>query len=634
MTNNSALADIEAKLSECDFAPNKYLVPSLWIDPFGEPGVAEVEPVEFYKGQIAKIRELSDKANPLSAGDVTYNMLVRFSAAFDSDGDGKINPAKRRSRETGTFLKALAMTPYIRSLGANIVYLLPVASIGEDGKKGALGSPYAIKNPYELDERLAEPFLGSDVETEFKAFIEAAHMLGMKVVLEFVFRTASVDGDWALERPEWFYWIKNGIQDRPHGSDDENLYGSPIFSEKELDNIKSKVEAGDYKNLPEPSRRYREFFTEPPRKVSKQGKKLVGKLEDGIEVRVPSAFADWPPDDLQPPWSDVTYLKMYEDKKFNYIAYNTARMYDEKLAKSGNPTKELWRRIEKIIPHYQEIFGVDGVLVDMGHALPRRLRAAIVEKAREANPEFIFWEENFKLTKESVEEGYNAAVGYLPFDADDPEKLNALVERLAGEGSPIPFFLTAETHNTPRAAMKRRGGKPFSEFAWLACNFLPGLLFVHSGVEFYETTPVNTGLCFTKEEIERFPAEKLPLFSEAALDWTGDNMLEYMREILALRRKYLDFSSGEYDLKHIEQKNAAAVVFLRKTKNDNQYILIAGNLSAKNEIEIEYAPDRKFRAVNLLNNSDISIENGELERLKIVAPPMGKFCGLINEIKK
>ena len=146
-----------------------------------------------------------------------YNVCVRtHGAAFDHNGNGELDlPVNSEGfRETGTFLKAMAMLPYIKRLGANTVHLLPITSIGHDGNKGTLGSPYAIRNPYELDETLGEPSLGLDVKTECKAFVEAAHRLGLRVVVEFVFRTAAKDGDWVKEHPEWLYWIK---ERPPHG---------------------------------------------------------------------------------------------------------------------------------------------------------------------------------------------------------------------------------------------------------------------------------------------------------------------------------------------------------------------------------------------------------------------------------
>ena len=78
-----------------------------------------------------------------------YNLFVRTTTAFDHNGNGTLDlPTNAEGlRETGTFLKAMAMLPYIKRLGATTVHLLPITSIGHDGNKGTLGSPYAIRNP-------------------------------------------------------------------------------------------------------------------------------------------------------------------------------------------------------------------------------------------------------------------------------------------------------------------------------------------------------------------------------------------------------------------------------------------------------------------------------------------------------
>ena len=75
--------------------------------------------------------------------------------------------------------------------------------------------PSAIRT--RIDEGLSEPALGLDVKTEFKAFVEAAHRMGFRVVVEFVFRTAAKDGDWVKEHPEWLYWIREEIPLRKGG---------------------------------------------------------------------------------------------------------------------------------------------------------------------------------------------------------------------------------------------------------------------------------------------------------------------------------------------------------------------------------------------------------------------------------
>jgi hypothetical protein len=322
-----------------------------------------------------------------------------------------------------------------------------------------LGSPYAIRNPYELDENLSEPSLALDVKVEFRAFVEAAHRLGLRVVVEFVFRTAAKDADWVKEHPEWMYWIQDATPPRQAGQTDEHTYGSPIFTKEELHSIHEEVKHGRMSALIPPHKVYRDLFTEPPlsEDVKKEDGRYVGTLKDGTRVRIPGAFADWPPDDNQPPWNDVTYLRLYTHPDFNYIGYNTIRMYDTRLTRPEYINRPLWDRIVSIIPYYQREFAIDGVMIDMGHALPMDLKAEMVAKARDANPDFAFWDENFSITKKSLEEGYNAVFGYLWVDEHHPDRLRRLVEHLASEGFPIPFFATPENHNTPRAAARPGG---------------------------------------------------------------------------------------------------------------------------------------------------------------------------------
>jgi glycosidase len=592
--------DALAKLPDYE----NYYVPGLWT---GRRNRApqNVNPREFYTSKINHIRETESKAP--DSGPFVYNMFVRLAAAYDHDRNGKIaaSAAENGWRETGTFLKAIAMIPYIKSLGANIIYVLPVTSIGRDQRKGNLGSPYAIRNPVELDENLAEPALGLDAETEFAAFTEAAHAAGMKVVAEFVFRTASVDTDLALSHPEWFYWIKADTQNRSTDSQDENLYGPPVFTESTLEKIKSKVNNQDYEALPEPSDKYKNLFVETPDKAVRIDDKIRGKYDSGAEARIPGAFADWPPDDNQPVWSDVTYYKLYDHPGYNYIAYNTVRMYDEALAREKYRREDLWEFIRNIVPDYIDKFSIDGVMVDMGHALPAELRARIIETARSKKEGFIFWEENFVLDPKSVKDGYDAAIGYLPFDEHIPRKMRELLLRLDRGECPIDFFAASESHNTPRTA-SRPGGIEFAKLAWTINAFLPTIQFIHAGFELGETQPVNTGLGFTDEEIRRHPAQNLPLFSAAALTWDNPGEItDYIRSINEIRRKYIINHNNalKEHIKHIECNNDQVVAFIRVTRGEMPNLLIVANMSSDN-IEETYLYIKDYCRINLPDGTD------------------------------
>ncbi|PLX25342.1 MAG: alpha-amylase [Ignavibacteria bacterium] len=565
----------------------EYRVPSLWIQdsPEGE-SLSQVHPVTFFREAIDNILSRESEAPEMQASSgewtkdaVVYNIFTRLTTAWDHDGDGRIalDDLEGGLRETGTFLKSIAILPYLKSLGINTLHLLPVTAIGQDGNKGSLGSPYAIRNPYKLDDRLCEPFHELGVESEYAAFVEAAHHLGMRVVMEFVFRTASKDSDWILDHPNWFYWIDAEIPDR--SEEQPEGYGNPQFSEDELQVINQRVRRHDHSSLPPPGMAYRNMFHDMPMEIVQEGDRYIGLLEDGKRLRIPGAFADWPPDDVQPPWNDVTYLKLYDHSSFNYIAYNTIRIYDSRLTQIDNENRGLWNTIINIIPHYQKNFGIDGVMIDMGHALPKRLKQSIVDRARKVDPDFAFWEENFAISVKSRQEGYNATVGYLWTDEHIPEKLREFLTMLESQDVPVPFFATPEMHNTPRAA-KRECGMAFSRLSLVVNAFLPAVLFLHQGYELGETFPVNTGLGFTPEDIAELPSHTLPLFSESALSWTNDQQMSALvARIIAIRRIWHDIvvNPSKNTIKVFETTNPRVLCFVRQSLDGTRAVAVLAN---------------------------------------------------------
>jgi glycosidase len=645
----------------------EYKVPSLWVkvgtESVDDEPPLKVNPARYYLSHIEAIEEnqFDSKVDPLKSlngqlpdGDggnwITresiYNVFVRLTAAYDHDGDGEVGGGKeditlnsQGVRETGTFLKCLSMLGYIKSLGCSVIHLLPITSIGHDGNKGELGSPYAIKNPYLLEATLADPLIDMSVEEQFKAFVEAAHRLGIRVITEFVFRTASKDSDWIAKNPDWFYWINEDIKDRKHGEENERKhqthYGNPVFSPEELKVIHQKVENGDFSDLPAPTESYKNFFKSPPEKDSVRknekgqfrGKVVSSKTGKSTEVKIPGAFADWPPDDNQPPWGDVTYLRMYRDEnpddpKFNYIAYNTIRMYDQNLARPELANESLWLSIEQLIPTYQRKYGIDGVMVDMGHAVPVPLMQRIINLARSIDPDFAFLSENFEITNESVEAGYNAVVGYAWWVEYERDGMYNLLEHIGERGVPLSFFGSVENHNTPRAA-SRYGGEKYSQYAFLVNTMLPRAIpFIHSGQELSETMPVNTGLDFSDDDLKALKDKKLPLFDIGSYRWNGKHpMLLFIKKVLEIRNNFIDIVSNN-DLKSFAKiltGHEDVICFLRQSAGRRLGILFNRNMekAISGELELEWALPQGVKKVrNLLedfsSNKEFKVKEGRI----------------------
>lgn len=611
----SALENILAALDQRHHTPSQpYYVPGLWIDAASTPA-QRVDPFAFYADRLREILHAEPVPLVQGAGGEwsrharVYNLFPRVTTAFDHAQDGRlaIEPSADGWRETGTLLKCIALLPYLQSMEINTVHLLPITAVGRDGRKGTLGSPYAIRDPYRLDENLDEPALGLDVEVLFAGFVEAAHRLGIRVVVEFVLRTAAKDSDWIGEHPDWFYWIREDIPDRSAGSRDPHAYGAPILPPAELQRAKDKVLAHDFTALPAPPKTYRAMFTAPPRPetVHRENGRWIGVLEDGTQVRIPGAFSDYPPDDMQPPWTDVTYLRLYDHPDFNYIAYNTIRMYDRRLAQPENAVAALWDAIVGIIPSYQQRFGIDGVMIDMGHALPTPLKQRVVAQARAIDPDFAFWDENFAIDSLSAAEGYNAVVGYVLFDFHQPDRLREFLRKVTRERLPVPFFATAENHNTPRA-YSRPYPLEFVHYVLALSVVLPGIPYIHSGFELMETKPINTGLNFSPEMLRANPTETLPLFSEWAYDWTREhNLVQSIRYAFSLRKKY-DALLSDPDPATAALgfgDNPNLIVFVRRNE-EHALVVVASSSMGTVESGRAHVPIEEYRLTPLWGAND------------------------------
>ncbi|MCX6146102.1 MAG: hypothetical protein NTW25_02470 [Candidatus Kapabacteria bacterium] len=369
------------------------------------------------------------------------------------------------------------------------------------------------------------------------------------------------------------------------------------------------MEAGIFEDTLAPSDQYKRMFYPTPTKVARVEAKILGITAKKDDVRIPGAFADWPPDDNQPAWSDVTYLKLYEHHDFNYIAYNTIRFYDKKLSKKENKNLPLWDYIISIVPHYQKEFNIDGVMIDMGHALPNELLSNIISKARENNPKFIFWEENFSLSEVSLQNGYDAVLGYLCFDTHTAGKIYNLLQRISSDDYiKLPaFFATSETHNMPRASSRFPNIK-YNSFTYALNSLLPALSFIHNGFELCETDPVNTGLDFTIEQIEKYPSEKLPLFSTSSLHWKNDNIVDTIRQINNIKK---DFDFLDETLTIVETNNTNVIAFSRLT-SIGTLLFVGSMLEQEIDAEIFLLDFANFQ--DILNNSkQFELNNSKLE---------------------
>ena len=104
----------------------------------------------------------------------------------------------RQFSPEGTFAGVEAQLPRLKELGVDILWLMPMYEIGTEGRKGTLGSYYAIS-----DYKKVNPEFGT--MEDFEHLLAAAHGMGFKVILDWVANQTAPDNVWMYEKPANYY---------------------------------------------------------------------------------------------------------------------------------------------------------------------------------------------------------------------------------------------------------------------------------------------------------------------------------------------------------------------------------------------------------------------------------------------
>lgn len=115
----------------------------------------------------------------------------------------------RQYTEEGTFAAFEEHLDRLREMGVNTLWLMPIHPISETGRKGTLGSYYAVSDYMDVN-----PEFGT--MDDFIHLVEKAHSMGFKVVLDWVANHTGWDHAWITEHEDWYVHNKSGEIDSPY----------------------------------------------------------------------------------------------------------------------------------------------------------------------------------------------------------------------------------------------------------------------------------------------------------------------------------------------------------------------------------------------------------------------------------
>lgn len=476
-----------------------------------------------------------------------YSAFIRYTTAWDYKHDGIIT--------TGTFIKTMLVLPLLKQMGISIMYILPVTKYSDYKMKGDIGSPYATKNYFELDPNLHDSLLDglddNNLSDEFKAFVDACHMLNIKVITDFIPRVNARDSDLMKEHPDWFYWIS---------CEDANKFAPPYidsiadFQECKMDNVEKLYEnkvtmKHIEKFCASPDELNYDLWARLVKESDDTGKNLLELVENEMNITTAPAHSDWI-NDPQPIWSDITFLKMYKDfnpviKKYLKVDQKPYVFFD--TVKSSNfpckePNQGLWDMFVEVIRHYLTFFNIDGFRIDMAHAAPVELMDSIVKHIKSIKKDVILMSEelfndnHFEIAKA----GYTFMLGSTWNVMANVNQDNLCHYIKETKGLDLPIMASPEIADTPRI-ITREGGIDFTRCMAVFNYFTPNTIpFINTGFEVNEELPLNCGLADNTngKQIEK------AFFNNIAIEWNGEKaqtMFVYMCQLGKIRQENIHF---------------------------------------------------------------------------------------------
>ena len=103
----------------------------------------------------------------------------------------------RQYTPEGTFNAFAKHIPRLKQMGVHTLWLMPVQPISLEGRKGSLGSYYAVSSYINVN-----PEFGTI--TDFNNMVSQAHALGMKVIIDWVPNHTGADHEWLTTHPDFY----------------------------------------------------------------------------------------------------------------------------------------------------------------------------------------------------------------------------------------------------------------------------------------------------------------------------------------------------------------------------------------------------------------------------------------------
>lgn len=144
-------------------------------------------------------------------------IIPRTFNAKDTNGNEYIDGNEKH----GTLLNAIERLDEVKAEGFNTLHILPIHPPGKMKAMGTAGSLYAPLDMLKIDPMIVEPNDPRSDKEQLKAFVDACHERGIRVMLDM---PSCASYDMFLARPELMAKERDGLAKTPQGWNDIRMF--------------------------------------------------------------------------------------------------------------------------------------------------------------------------------------------------------------------------------------------------------------------------------------------------------------------------------------------------------------------------------------------------------------------------
>lgn len=484
-----------------------YAIPVSW-NLYGYPNGKEirskellVHPYEFY---VFTLRHILKEANGEWKSNTNenpsigrawirqasiYSLMVRTATAWDHDRDDHLTKENLyHLNDHGTFLKSLLLLPLLKRMGIDTILLHQMFSLCTTQTVHDFAHKEAVYDFRSIDPTLQDPLLPNMcVEEQCAAFIEACHMLGYRVILEYCPGKVARENSYYKEHPEWFFWMD---------AKQQNTYHPPLCNALPQNTIPFSYALKDFYRSEDVKQHIARFQDAPASPISYTD---VRQLERELHITIAPAMVDQINANI-PVEEDMTIWRMFEDFHSQvpkdirnsakpYLMQDSIR-YD--LHPGKKPIQALWDYLCDTINWYQDTLHIDGIYLEKPYLLPEKLQRNMVKAARKTHHPFVMIAEDTAAENSSrwMNKGFDAISGSGAYEESDiwNFKFHTFSYRL--KGNPCPMFAACEAYDSRRISSVE--GTVGTIMLTVMNQFLPnGIPMMMNGVEAFEVQPMQ-----------------------------------------------------------------------------------------------------------------------------------------------